>query len=338
MDKNGGTGSGRQPLVLIGRGAMETHFSMEEAIDCMSTAFASLASGTCQVPGRYVTDSPDGTMTLLVKPAFANELDTLGIKILSQKNTPHAGGLPTITGVVLLMDRVTGELLSIMDGEYLTALRTGAASGLATRLLSREESRTLALFGCGSQGRTQLEAVCAVRDIRKIWVFDTSEERAESFVNEMRGKVSGGLEIGRDLSVLKKADVICTATPSRKPLFNRVDLVAGVHINAIGSFQPQMQELDPDLFPVARTYADDREGCMKSGDLAEAVRKNGGKTEWLAGTIGELVLGKVPGRNSPNEITVFKSVGTAIQDLVVADRIYRKSRTIGFGEERKLYE
>ena len=331
-------GSERAPLVLIGRGAMEAHFSMEEAIACMSDAFASLAAGTCLVPGRYVSDSPDGAMTLLVKPAFASDLDTTGIKVLSQKNRPQTGGLPSITGVMLLMDRVTGELLSILDGEYLTALRTGAASGLATRLLSREDSRTLVLFGGGSQGRTQLEAVCAVRDIRKIWVFDHSEERAELFINEMREKVSGELEIARDLSVLKKADVICTATPSHQPLFGRAELGPGVHINAIGSFRQQMQELDPDLFPGSLTYVDDLEGCMKSGDLAEAVRKLGDPQKWLAGSIGELVLGKVAGRTSPEEMTLFKSVGTAIQDLVVADRIYRKSRNMHFGEETRLYE
>lgn len=330
--------SERSPLVLIRRGEMETHFSMAEAIGCMSTAFSSLASGTCKVPERYVADSPEGNLTLLLKPAFSSDLNTSGVKILSQQNGDPVEGVPAITGVVLLMDKVTGEILSIMDGEYITALRTGAASGLATQWLSRENSRHLVLFGCGSQGRTQMEAVCTVRDIKKTWVFDPSKERAEAFVKEMKGKTGSDIRIAVDLSVLKKADIICTATPSQRPLFTRSDIRDGTHINAIGSFKAQMQELDPDLILVSRTYFDDRAGCMQSGDMVEAIRKHGDMRDQLVGEIGNLVLGRIPGRPSPDETTVFKSVGTAIQDLVVADTIFRKSRTEGFGTEIRLYE
>ncbi len=328
----------RSPLVLIRKRAMEAHFSMAEAIGCMSTAFAGLASGNCTVPERYVVDSPGGALTLLLKPAFAGDLDTLGIKILSQQNAAPTADLPTIQGIVLLMDKLSGALLSLLDGEYITALRTGAASGLATQLLSREDSSNLVLFGCGSQGRTQMEAVCSVREIRRTWVFDPSKERAEAFVIEMKEKTTSEIVIAGDLSVLKDADIICTATPSHRPLFRKADLREGTHINAIGSFKPQMQELDPDLIPMSRVYCDDLKGCMQSGDLLEAVRRHGDLGNCLAGAIGDLVLGKIRGRSSPEAMTIFKSVGTAIQDLVVADAIYRKSRSEGFGEEIRLYE
>ena len=328
----------RSPLVLIRRKAMETHFSMEEAIACMSTAFASLSSGACTVPERYVTDSPEGNLTLLVKPAFAADLDTSVVKILSQKNGAPVAGLPTITGMVILLSKVTGEILSLLDGEHITALRTGAASGLATQLLSRKDASQLALFGCGRQGRTQLEAVCTVRSIKKTWVFDASRERAEIFVEEMKSRIPGDIEIADGLSVLKEVDVICTATPSEIPLFGRDDLKEGTHINAIGSFRPQMRELDPDLIRASRTFFDDREGCLRSGDMVDAIGKHGPMEQQLAGEIGELVLGKIQGPTSPSEITVFKSVGTAIQDLVVADAIYQKSRAEGFGEEITFYE
>lgn len=324
--------------MLIKRREMEAHFSMNESISCMFTAFASLASGTCSVPERYVVESPEGALTLLLKPAFADDLHTSAVKILTQKNSEPVAGIPTITGIVILVDKVTGELRSIMDGEYITALRTGAASGLATRLLSREDSRQLAIFGCGSQGRTQMEAVCAVRRIEKTWVFDTSRSRAESFVEVMKERLPSDLEIGRDLSVLKDVDIICTATPSEKPLFSLADLSEGTHINAIGAFKPHMQELDPDLIRVSRTFFDDRKGCLQSGDMVESIRKHGSMGQQLVGEIGDLVLGKIPGRDSPEQITIFKSVGTAIQDLVVADTIYRKSLREGFGEAMNFYE
>jgi ornithine cyclodeaminase/alanine dehydrogenase len=304
----------------------------------MSTSFASLSAGTCQVPERYVADSPGGALTLLLKPAFADDLKSFGMKMLTQRNSGPVGDIPTITGIVVLVDKMTGELLSIMDGEHITALRTGAASGLATQLLSREDSRCMALFGCGSQGRTQVEAVCAVRDIQKIWVFDSSRVRAESFKAEMKERVRSEIHMATNSSVLQEADIICTATPAEKPLFRQADIREGTHINAIGSFKPYMQELDPDLIRSSRTYFDDRDECLKSGDMARAIKKYGNMTSRFMGEIGELVLGKVAGRGSPDETTIFKSVGTAIQDLVVADNIYHKSRVEGFGKEIRLYE
>jgi len=317
---------------------MVKHFSMSEAIDCMSDAFAGLSSGTSQVPERYVADTPGGALTLLLKPAFADDLNTVGVKMLTQRNSGPVEGIPTITGIVMLVDKVTGELLSIMDGEHITALRTGAASGLATQLLSREDAHCMALFGCGSQGRTQLEAVSTVRDIQRIWVFDSSRERAESFREEMKARVQSEIYIAGSPDALKEADIICTATPSEKPLFHKADIKAGTHINAIGSFKPHMQELDPDLIQSSRCYFDDRDQCLKSGDMKKAIRKHGEMAHALIGEIGELVLGKIPGRGSSDETTVFKSVGTAIQDLVVADKIYHQSRTGGFGEEIRIYD
>ncbi len=326
-------------MVLIRRGEMEANFTMEEAIESMAEAFSGLSSGESSVPERYVVDSTDGALTMLLKPAFTPDKQTSGVKILSLRNLDPLPGIPRITGIVLLMDNESGEVLSLLDGEFMTALRTGAASGLATRLLSREDSRTLAIFGCGRQGRTQLEAVHAVREIERTWVFDTSRESAESFVQEMKDQARGVLEIAGDLSVLKEADIICTATNSEEPLFGRAHCKEGTHINAIGSFKPQMQELEPDLIHSSRIYLDDRKACLhESGDLIKAKNKYNSLEYKVIGEIGELVTGKIRGRVSQGDITLFKSVGTAIQDMVVADRIYQKSRTIGFGEEIRLYE
>jgi len=324
---------------LIRRGEIAAHFTMAEAIECMAQAFAGLSSGISVVPERYVVDSPDGALTLLMKPAFSKDRDTAGVKIISQRNTGPVHGVPTITGIVMLFNKQTGELLAMMDGGHVTALRTGAAAGLATDLLARRESRTLALFGCGAQGRTQLEAVCAVRDIERVWIFDLSRERAEAFRAETAEKYAAEMRISDDLSVLRDADIICTATNATQPLFGGAHVRPGTHINAIGSFKPHMRELDPELVRSARIYFDDQRACLQeSGDLIPVVQSSRGLEEQVRGEIGDLVRGQIQGRETPAEITLFKSVGTAIQDLVVADGIFQKSRRLNFGEEIRFYE
>lgn len=331
--------SERVPVRLIKKSEIARYFSMTEAIESMTIAFTSLSSGKAYVPERYIVTTQDNGLTFLLKPAFSSNLDTSAIKILTQKNAHPIPGIPTIMGIVLMIDNKTGQMLSIMDGEYITALRTGAASGLATRYLSREDACNVAVFGCGTQGKTQLEAVNTVRPLEKVWIFDTSRAQTESFAIEMQEKIQATIEISTDLSVLKEVDIICTATNSVRPLFGREHIKNGTHINAIGSFKPDMQELDPDIIAASRAYFDDQEACLTtSGDFMRAVSKGVKMNKNCIGEIGELVSGTIPGRTSPEEITLFKSVGTAIQDLIVADRIFNKSRDMKLGQEIRLYE
>jgi ornithine cyclodeaminase/alanine dehydrogenase-like protein (mu-crystallin family) len=226
-----------------------------------------------------------------------------------------------------------------MDGEYLTALRTGAASGLATRCFARKDARILELFGCGSQGRTQLEAVVCERDIKKVLVFDPNEELARQFISEMEQRLNLEMVYTTDTNQLKEADIICTATNSQKPLFKRENVKEGVHINAIGSFQPHMQELDPLLIRDARVFLDHSEPCLKeSGDLIKPISEGIISETHIAGEIGDFLLDKITGRESEEQITLFKSVGVAIQDYAVATDIYKSSLEEGFGIEINLFE
>jgi len=329
----------RQPTKLIKRSEMAKYFSMSEAIESMAHAFASLSSGDSYVPKRYVISTKDESLTLLLKPAFINNHDKSSIKILTQKHSNSNAGIPTILGIVLLIDIVTGEIVSIMDGEFITALRTGAASGLATKYLSREDSSQLAVFGCGSQGRTQLEAVNVVRNLEKIWLFDISQEQAELFIEDMNHKIKANIEFTNNLSVLKDVDIICTATNSQSPLFYKKHLKKGTHINAIGSFKPDMQELDPEIINSSRAYFDDKDACLnESGDFIKAIKNPESANENIIGEIGECVLEIIKGRSTADQTTIFKSVGTAIQDFVVADRIYNISLIEKFGTEIRLYE
>lgn len=328
----------RKPIRIIKAGEIRQHYSMKQAIEAMRRAFSGLASGEGFVPQRYVTSLPSGELVMLCKPAFVEQEQKVTVKFLTQREGVVIPGIPTIQGVVMVIDAQSGELLSIMDGEYLTALRTGAASGLATRFFAREDASTMALFGCGTQGSTQLEAVLCEREIRRVLVYDTNEAAARTFCQEMSEQFNIECLYTKRTSDLDMADVICTATNATSPLFSRGEIKQGVHINAIGSFQPHMQELDPQVLKDARVYLDTAKACLEeSGDLVKAISAGVIQKDHIAGEIGEYCLGRIPGRKSDNEITIFKSVGVAIQDFMVATDIYHASLEKSFGIDIDLF-
>jgi len=329
----------RKPIRIIKAGEIKQYYSMPKAIDAMGRAFASLSSGESFVPLRFVSRLPTNEMLMLFKPAFVEQEQRVSVKILTQRESGNIPGIPTIQGIVLVIDSVSGEILSIIDGEYLTALRTGAASGIATRCFARKDAQIMALFGCGTQGRTQLEAVLCERNIKKVFVFDKFKEAADLFIQEMQEKFQLELIFAEDTPVLNEADIICTATNSTAPLFKREDVKNGVHINAIGSFQPQMQELAPQLIRDAKVYVDSAEPCMKeSGDLIKPINEGIIDEQHIVGEIGDFLLNKINGRETEEEITIFKSVGVAIQDFAVATDIYNYSLQAGFGLDINLFE
>ncbi len=310
---------------------------MRQAIDAMERAFITLSSNECHIPMRVVTRLPDEDLLMLYKPAYVEKDRKVTVKFITQRERTFIPGLPAIQGVVMAIDSVTGEIISIMDGNHITALRTGAASGLATRLFARKDASTMALFGCGAQGKTQVEAVLCERPVSKILVFEKDRDRACRFIDEMKGESSAKMVYCEDISALKEADIICTATNATAPLFKREDVREGVHINAIGSFQPHMQELDPRVIRDARVFLDSTEPCLKeSGDLIKPIREGIVSENHIAGEIGHVLLKRIKGRESADQITIFKSVGVAIQDYVVATDIYNLSQEKGFGIEINL--
>ncbi|QGY46800.1 ornithine cyclodeaminase family protein [Maribellus comscasis] len=329
----------RKPTRIIKAGEIKQYYSMKQAIDAMERAFSSLSSGDSFVPLRNVSRLPSNDLLMLFKPAFVETDKRVAIKFLTQREKSCIMGIPVIQGVVFVIDSETGEILSIMDGEYITALRTGAASGLATRYFAGKDAQTLALFGCGAQGKTQIEAVACERNIKKVLVFDKNSKRAEQFISEMEEKLNLEMIFCKDTSMLAEAEIICTATNSTKPLFRRKEVKKGTHINAIGSFQPHMQELDPLLIKDAKVYVDQAEPCLKeSGDFIKAKAEGIIDNNPIVGEIGDFYLKKIPGRESDDEITLFKSVGVAIQDYAVAADIYKFSLEKDFGLEINLFE
>lgn len=295
--------------------------SMNEAINSMELAFASFSDGSSKVPQRHI--SSINKLDLFLKPAYNEKLGRIAVKIITQKKEGNHKGIPTILGVVLLLDAETGAILSMLDGAYITALRTGAAGGIATKLLARENSETVAVFGFGAQGKTQLEAVCSVRPIKQALIYVNNIDAAIKTAAEMEEKLNISIHVQRNLKHLKQADIICTATNSEKPLFSSKDVSKGVHINAIGSYKPNMQELDPLIIKGGKLFVDSRQAVLKeSGDLIKPIANHIFTDRIIEAEIGELINKKNVGRLTDNEITIFKSVGLGVQDLFVANAIF----------------
>ncbi|MCP4046717.1 MAG: ornithine cyclodeaminase family protein, partial [Gammaproteobacteria bacterium] len=263
----------RSPIRIIKASEIKQYYSMKQAIDAMEGAFASLSSGESHVPLRFVSKLPTDNLLMLFKPAFVEKDRRVTVKFLTKRFNSSIEDIPVIQGVVMVMDSDTGEILSIMDGEYLTALRTGAGSGLATRYFAREDAQTMAIYGCGAQGRTQLEAVLCERDIKKVLLFDRRKESAEQLIIDMQRRFPIEMVYAENNSYLKEADIICTATNATAPLFLKDDVKSGVHINSVGSFQPDMQELDPLLIKDAKVYSDQTGPVLaESGDFIKPIK------------------------------------------------------------------
>jgi ornithine cyclodeaminase/alanine dehydrogenase-like protein (mu-crystallin family) len=265
-------------------------------------------------------------------PVYAPLYGQIGLKVVTVHPHNAARGLPSVHALVTVTDAATGQPVAVMDGEYLTALRTGAGSGLATDLLARPDAAVAALFGAGVQARTQLEAVCAVRPIRRAYVFSRSRDRAEAFARAMRAHLTLDVQVAETPATLREADVVCTATTALTPVFAHADLKPGVHINGIGSYRPDMSEIPPETVLAAKVVVDHRPACLaEAGDFLTLLAQGRMTEEHLYAELGEIAGGRKAGRTSTDEITFFKSVGNAVQDLAVAHHVAAEAQARNVG-------
>jgi ornithine cyclodeaminase/alanine dehydrogenase-like protein (mu-crystallin family) len=314
---------------------------MPDAIALMKAAFAELSAGRTDSPLRTVIPIPDAAGDALFMPAHVPAMDALGLKVVSVfKNNPTRD-LPVIHALVCLLDGETGQPLAIMDGTFLTALRTGAASGAATDLLARPDCHVLAAIGAGAQGATQIAAVCAVRPIERIIAVDVDHRAlARLRANLARDwpEVVDRLETTTDAAAaVRQADIICTATTSRAPVFDDADLRPGTHVNAVGAYTPEMQEVPAATVVRAMVVVDAVEAALaEGGDLIAPLRDGLVDRNHFTWELGMVAAGTAPGRTSDEEITLFKSVGNAVQDVVVARRAVERAREQGAGTTIEL--
>ncbi len=300
---------------------------MRDCIDAMVTAMTGLTRGTITVPPRIIMPLVDQSGYFAVMPGSAAEPLVYGAKVAGLHPANLAAGRPVIQGVVILFDHRTGTPMALVDGAEITALRTGAASGLATRLLAREDAHTLGLLGYSVQADTHLEAVCAVREISEVRVWGRSAERAQQFVSRHAGRCRARLAVAATAREAAACDVVCAVTGAREPVIRGEWLRPGTHVNLVGAHAPNAREADTELIVRSRLYVDSSAGAFsEAGDILMPIAEGAIERSHVVGEIGALLLGRIPGRTRQDEITVYKSLGSVAQDLVAAHLVYARGR------------
>ena len=302
--------------------------SMEDAIEAVKEAFIVHSEGSVKVPLRINIRSDKYNGNMLFMPAYCEKKDAASLKIVSVYPDNKEKNLPSTPAQVLLIDPTTGIVLSIMDGTYITALRTGAASGAAFSVLAKSECKTGALIGTGTQAAMQLEAMIVSKNPKLVKVYSRNKDRLNNFVKNMSTKFkSKAVELvaceSADAAV-KDADILITATNSDRPLFSVESCKPGLTISAVGSFTRQMQELDTTVLKKAsKIYYDDKEAMLEeAGEIIKALENRDIDEKNFSGSLGEALAGKIKLRENDEEIIVFKSVGLGTQDLVTAKKVY----------------
>jgi ornithine cyclodeaminase/alanine dehydrogenase-like protein (mu-crystallin family) len=331
-------------VLVLSRRDVEASLSMAECIASQEAAFRAHAQGRAAVPARVSMPVNPHHGLFVAMPARVDMTadggaDAMVAKILTfYDQNPARLRRPAITGVVLVHDSQNGALLAIIDAGSLTALRTAAASGLATRYLARKDTATLAVLGTGPQADAHVDAVLAVRPIREVRVLGRDRARLSTFVDRVQART--GIPTAAHESVrsaVEGADVIVTATSARDSIVSRQWISAGAHINCVGSGIPDRRELDDDTVRDAKIIVDTRESALaEAGDLLIPIARGVMTSESIHAELGEIVTGARPGRESDSEITLFKSVGVALQDAAAAARAYERAIAGGLGQRIEL--
>lgn len=327
----------KNTIKIISEEEVKQALPMKKAIEIMKKAYVQITKNKAVIPPRMHLGIPESKGDALIMPIYMPDTERIGLKCITLFDNNPSIGLPLIHALIVVFDSTNGRPLALMDGNHLTAMRTGAGSGAATDLLARKNAKIAAIFGAGAQGRTQLEAITTVRTIEKAFIFDTDKERAQTFQKEMSDKLSIEIEIAKNAIDLQQADIISTATSSQNPVFDDENLKAGVHINAIGSYKPHVRELPTETITKAKVVVDHYESCLtEAGDILIPIQEGAINKEHIYAELGEIILQEKPSRTSDTDITVFKSVGNAIQDLMTANQILISAEELNLGTKISL--
>lgn len=341
-------------MIVLSRSDVQRAVPMPDAIAACRVAYAAISSGDCQVPQRIpitvpaaapgaasAAPAPAVAATALFMPGYLPAAGGLGLKAVNVFPGNDALGLPIIHAAVLLFDPATGQPRALLEGGYLTALRTGASAAAAADLLARKDAATAAILGAGVQARTQLLGLCCVRPLRRARVYDTDRRRAEAYCAEMQPLLAAA---GHRVAVepaataaeaVRDAGIVAAATTSRTPVLAAADLAPGAHVTGVGSYTPEMQEIGGDIIArAAKVVVDSRAAALaEAGDIIIPIRQGLFRADAIYAEIGELILGRRPARERDDELTVFKAVGHAALDLAVAALAVERARGLGLGAE-----
>ena len=321
--------SDSQPILFLSSSEIKTLLPMSECIELMAKALADLSRGEFHLPLRTIIRPPEARGLMAMMPAYRNgERRSYGLKALCFFHDNPALDKDAHQGCVLLSSGDTGELLAVMNATTITALRTAAVSAVATKLLARQDSSNLGIIGAGVQARQHLFALSQVRRINKARVFSPNPDHPRQLAEEMKDSLPFPVDpVASAEDALKDADLIVTATSSRQPVVQRRWISDGAHINAIGTYSPQSREIDSQTMAASRIFVDRRESAVnEAGDYLLAVEEGAIGRDSIVAEVGEVLLDEKKGRTSDQEITLFKSLGLAIEDMACAEYLYQKAK------------
>ncbi len=323
-------------MLVLGRKELERLLTPAAVIRAVESAFARYARGEATVPSRLALTAEEGGLLLLMPSALAGT--ALGAKLVSVYPKNRERGLPTIFATYVLMEPGTGRPLALLEGGFLTGIRTGATSALAARYLARPDSRVIACFGAGVQAAFQLRCLATVFAIERVLVVGRSRDRAERFCETMAREL--GVPVGvaeTPRQAVSQADLVTCATTAPMPVFAGTDLRPGTHVDAVGAFRPATREVDTETVARARVVVDTYAGAWEeAGDILIPIKEGAISRSAVAAELAELVTGDKPGRQGRDEITLFKSVGSALEDAAAARLAYDEARAAGAGVEVDL--
>lgn len=320
-------------MLLLSETDVRHLLSMDDLIQSMEAALAEFSSGRTQQPLRTVLEIGPSHAFFGVMPAFMPAAGALGTKLVTVFGSNAALGLPSHLATILLLDPTTGELLSVMDGRYITEARTAAVSAVSARLLAREDAGVLAILGSGVQARSHLRAFSHVRALRDVRVWSPSESHRRTFAEEMHREIAAPVSpVASVRDAVDGADLVVLATAAREPILRSEWIADGAHVAAVGACRPDHREMDTALVKRARVFVDSRTGALaEAGDLVIPIREEAIDAAHIAGELGQLASGAVAGRLSPSDVTLFKSLGMAVEDVAAAHLAYERATERGLG-------
>ncbi len=326
---------------MLARADVERLLPPSVAIDAVEQAFVTYARGQATVPPRGVLGVDDGVLLLMPAATIGagGAGESLGAKLVSVFDGNRRHGRPTLYATYLLLDGRTGEPLALLEGASLTGIRTGATSALAARWLARPDARRVVCFGTGAQARWQLACLAAVRPIERVTVVGRDPAKARAFATETAERLGVPVTVADDPGrAVREADLVTCATTAREPVVFGTDLQPGAHLDLVGAFRPTDREADTEAVRRARVVVDTYAGALaEAGDLLLPLKEGAITRDHIAAELGEIVTGARPGRRRPDDITLFKSVGWALEDLVTARLAWERARRQGAGREVPLW-
>ena len=323
---------------ILGEDDVRTVLTMPDLIAAMESALVAFSGGRTNQPLRTVLEVGPQKSFFGVMPAYLPDAPALGTKLVTVYESNPSAGLPSHLASIVLLDPETGALMALLDGRFITEARTAAVSAVATRLLARPDACALAIVGSGVQARSHLEALGCVRALREVRIWSRSAERRERFVNEMRDRTDGSLVAATSAeAAVSGADLIVVATSSRSPVVRSEWVGDGAHVCAVGACRPDQRELEGALVARARLFVDSREGAAaESGDIVLGIGEGLFDAAHIAGELGEVAAGRLEGRQRGDQVTVFKSLGMAVEDVAAAHLAYERAKERGLGRTATL--